>query len=82
MMMQGKSPCLGAESACGRLQGTGQASSGDASGGSLVAGLGPSQQHRHAVSTHALSANRTGLTLLMPPPCSLGGGPGASRGGR
>mmetsp|Transcript_16809 Transcript_16809/g.44238 ORF Transcript_16809/g.44238 Transcript_16809/m.44238 type:complete len:107 (-) Transcript_16809:17-337(-) len=67
-MLRGKSPCLGAESASGRPQGSCQTSSGDASRGALVAGSGPSQQHRHAVSAHDWSANRTGLTLLMPPP--------------
>mmetsp|Transcript_156927 Transcript_156927/g.503652 ORF Transcript_156927/g.503652 Transcript_156927/m.503652 type:complete len:83 (+) Transcript_156927:303-551(+) len=82
MMLRGKSPCLGAESASGRPQSTGQASLGDSCGGSLVEGLGPSQQHRHTVSAHDLSAIRTGLTLFMPPPCSLGGGSGASCGGR
>ena len=66
-MLRGKSPCRGAESAGGRPQGLGQTTCGDASRKAAVADLGFSQHHRHAVSAIGLGANRTGLTLPMPP---------------
>ena len=66
-MLRGKSPCLGSESASGRLQGPGEAAGGEALRGAAALGLGRSQQHRHAVSAQR-GTNRTGLTLRMPSP--------------
>ncbi|CAE8596323.1 unnamed protein product [Polarella glacialis] len=57
LMLRGKSPCLGAESVSGRLQGFSYDAGGEASRGASTSSQGQSQQHRHAVSARTKGTN-------------------------
>merc|ERR1712226_1482781 len=65
-LLQGKSPCLWAESAGRKLQDIMFAIGTDALGRAAVASWHLSHHHSYAVSVRQ-GANRTGLTLSMPP---------------
>merc|ERR1711957_878623 len=65
-MLRGKSPCLGAESASGRPQGSGEVAGGDAVCGAAALGLGRLQQQRHAMSVRKRAPTERGSLSACP----------------